>query len=191
MTKKKFKMDIWFAITIGLLLLYLVFLIFPMGNLFRMAFYDGENFTLKYFQTFFTKKYYTMTIANSFKVSTAATIVSMRRLTLLAVLAGMPRVLAASLTDIPSNETSRQSSLLDAARADCVRTLSSAAARQAMRHLISSAKAGSGDAALRMSATSSNCCWTARCAASRRKRSITMRRAIVARYVRKRARDGS
>ena len=77
MTKKKFKMDIWFAITIGLLLLYLVFLIFPMGNLFRMAFYDGENFTLKYFQTFFTKKYYTMTIANSFKVSTAATIVSL------------------------------------------------------------------------------------------------------------------
>ena len=77
MTKKKFKMDIWFAITLGLLLLYLVFLIFPMGNLFRMAFYDGEHFTLKYFQTFFTKKYYTMTIANSFKVSTAATVVSL------------------------------------------------------------------------------------------------------------------
>ena len=67
----------WLGITLGLLALYAVFLLFPMGNLFKMAFYDGEHFTLKYFVEFFTKPYYTSTIANSFKVSIAATIVSL------------------------------------------------------------------------------------------------------------------
>ena len=77
MTRKKMRMDVWFVITIVLLLLYILFLIYPLGNLFKMAFHNGEHFTLDYFITFFTKKYYTVTIANSFKVSTAATIVSM------------------------------------------------------------------------------------------------------------------
>lgn len=67
----------WLGITLGLLALYAVFLLFPMGNLFKMAFYDGEHFTLKYFVEFFTKPYYTSTIANSFKVSIAATVVSL------------------------------------------------------------------------------------------------------------------
>ena len=67
----------WLGITLGLLALYAVFLLFPMGNLFKMAFYDGEHFTLKYFVEFFTKPYYTSTIANRFKVSIAATVVSL------------------------------------------------------------------------------------------------------------------
>lgn len=77
MTRKKIRIDMWFGITLALLALYAVFLLFPMGNLFKMAFYDGEGFTLKYFVEFFTKPYYTSTIANSFKVSIAATIVSL------------------------------------------------------------------------------------------------------------------
>lgn len=67
----------WFGVTLILLALYAVFLLFPMGNLFRMAFYNGERFTLEYFVEFFTKPYYTSTIANSFKVSIAATVVSL------------------------------------------------------------------------------------------------------------------
>lgn len=67
----------WFGVTLILLALYAVFLLFPMGNLFKMAFYDGEHFTMKYFVEFFTKPYYTSTIANSFKVSIAATVVSL------------------------------------------------------------------------------------------------------------------
>lgn len=67
----------WFAVTLILLALYAVFLLFPMGNLFKMAFYNGEKFTLEYFVEFFTKPYYTSTIVNSFKVSIAATIVSL------------------------------------------------------------------------------------------------------------------
>ena len=77
MTQKKFRMDRWFGVTLILLALYAVFLLFPMGNLFKMAFYDGEHFTMKYFVEFFTKPYYTSTIANSFKVSIAATVVSL------------------------------------------------------------------------------------------------------------------
>ena len=77
MTQKKFRMDMWFGVTLILLALYSVFLLFPMGNLFKMAFYDGEHFTMKYFVEFFTKPYYTSTIANSFKVSIAATVVSL------------------------------------------------------------------------------------------------------------------
>lgn len=67
----------WFGVTLILLALYAVFLLFPMGNLFRMAFYTGERFTLEYFVEFFTKPYYTSTIVNSFKVSIAATVVSL------------------------------------------------------------------------------------------------------------------
>lgn len=67
----------WFGVTLILLALYAVFLLFPMGNLFRMAFYNGERFTLEYFVEFFTKPYYTSTIVNSFKVSIAATVVSL------------------------------------------------------------------------------------------------------------------
>ena len=77
MTHKKFRIDIWFGTTLVLLALYAVFLLFPMGNLFKMAFYNGEQFTLEYFVEFFTKPYYTSTIVNSFKVSIAATIVSL------------------------------------------------------------------------------------------------------------------
>lgn len=77
MTQKKFRKDMWFGVTLILLALYAVFLLFPMGNLFKMAFYDGEHFTMKYFVEFFTKPYYTSTIANSFKVSIAATVVSL------------------------------------------------------------------------------------------------------------------
>ena len=77
MTHRKFRMDMWFGITLVLLALYAIFLLFPMGNLFKMAFYDGEQFTLKYFVEFFTKQYYTSTIVNSFKVSIAATVVSL------------------------------------------------------------------------------------------------------------------
>lgn len=53
---------------------------------------------------------------------------------LLAVLAGMPSALAATFTGRPSDETSRHSSLLDAAKTGCVRTRSSAAFRQAKSH---------------------------------------------------------
>ena len=77
MTRKKIRLDMWFVITLVLLLLYGVFLLYPMGNLFKMAFSDGTHFTLKHFITFFTKKYYTSTIVNSFKVSLAATAISL------------------------------------------------------------------------------------------------------------------
>ena len=53
---------------------------------------------------------------------------------LLAVLAGRPSALAATFTGRPSDETSRHSSLLDAAKAGCVRTRSSVAFRQAKSH---------------------------------------------------------
>jgi len=77
MTKKAFRMDIWLVITLVLLVLYGIFLLYPMGNLFKMAFSDGTHFTLEHFITFFTRPYYTSTIWNSVKVSVAATVISL------------------------------------------------------------------------------------------------------------------
>lgn len=75
----KFRFDIWGFITIGLLLLYLVFLVYPVGNLLIQSVIDKTThaFTLDSFIKFFSKPYYFDTLMNSFKVSIMATILSL------------------------------------------------------------------------------------------------------------------
>lgn len=72
----KFRLDIWGVITLVIILLYLVFMIYPMGYLIVQSVIDGETgqFTMENFAKFFSKSYYSDTLLNSFKVSIAATI---------------------------------------------------------------------------------------------------------------------
>lgn len=69
MSKKK--LDIWFVITLAILGLYVLFMFYPLFSLFKSAVIDSETgqFTLAYFQKFFSKKYYTNTVVNSFTVT--------------------------------------------------------------------------------------------------------------------------
>jgi len=78
MNRKK-KIDLWTFISIGVLALYVIFLIFPMTNLISQAVRDKETgkFTLDYFVEFFSTPYYFNTLWNSFKVTTAVTILTM------------------------------------------------------------------------------------------------------------------
>lgn len=73
---KRFRLDVWGWTTIVILLLYALFLLYPLSLLLKMAFSDGVHFTLENFAKFFSRKYYSITLLNSFKVSIAATIVS-------------------------------------------------------------------------------------------------------------------
>lgn len=66
---KRFRLDVWGWTTIVILLLYALFLLYPLSLLLKMAFSDGVHFTLENFAKFFSRKYYSITLLNSFKVS--------------------------------------------------------------------------------------------------------------------------
>ena len=74
--KKKF--EVWTVMTIVFFLLFLLILVYPMFGILKQSLYDKEGaFTLANFAKFFSKKYYTNTIINSFKVTIAVTLVSL------------------------------------------------------------------------------------------------------------------
>lgn len=75
----KFRMDIWGWITLATIIFYGLFLLYPLTHLTKMAFYSPEtqSFSFNHFIKFFSKSYYFSTLANSFKVSIAATITSL------------------------------------------------------------------------------------------------------------------
>ena len=75
----KFRLDIWGFITLFVILLYVLFLLYPMGYLIRQSVFDGETgqFTMANFAKFFSKSYYFDTLFNSFKISIAATLLSL------------------------------------------------------------------------------------------------------------------
>lgn len=73
----RFRLDTWGTITLVILALYLLFMVYPLGNVIKMAFYGDGGFTLDNFVKFFSKRYYSSTLINSFKVSLAATAASL------------------------------------------------------------------------------------------------------------------
>ena len=75
---RKARFDLWTLVTFGLLALYGIFLIYPMMNLLTQAVIDKETgqFTLAYFVKFFSKPYYFNTLLNSFKVTSAVTVLT-------------------------------------------------------------------------------------------------------------------
>ena len=74
----KFRLDIWGFVTLGVIVLYAVFLVYPLGNMLVEAVYNKATqiFSLDQFIKFFSKPYYMNTLMNSFKVSIAATLTS-------------------------------------------------------------------------------------------------------------------
>lgn len=74
----KFKLDLWGFITLGVLVLYGIFLLYPLINMFREAIFNKTTGALdfSYFAKFFSKSYYLTPLFNSFKISLAATISS-------------------------------------------------------------------------------------------------------------------
>lgn len=76
---RKMRFDLWTIISLALLGLYAIFLIFPMMNLMTQAVVDKETgqFTLNYFIKFFNTPYYFNTLLNSFKVTTAVTVLTL------------------------------------------------------------------------------------------------------------------
>ena len=74
----KFRLDIWGIITLAMIAVYALFLIYPMAHLIRQSVIDGKTgeYSIVNFAKFFSKSYYFDTLFNSFKVSIAATILS-------------------------------------------------------------------------------------------------------------------
>ncbi|MGB4587991.1 MAG: iron ABC transporter permease [Clostridiaceae bacterium] len=81
---KKRRFNFWSAMTIIIVLIFSLFIIYPLLSLFVSAFKDPklQNFSWVNFQKFLSKKYYMRALGNSFKVTTLTT--------LLAVLIGAP-----------------------------------------------------------------------------------------------------
>ena len=79
MTKKKIKLDFWFFVKLGVLLVMLVFLIYPFFTLISRSFFSSkeEGFTLYNYIRFFTKPYYYRTLFNSLFVSITSTLSTM------------------------------------------------------------------------------------------------------------------
>ena len=76
--KTKRRREIWTILGLVLLLLFVIFFIYPCIRLLWEAFYtEKTGFTMKAFTKFFSKKYYYSTILNSFKVSAAVMLISL------------------------------------------------------------------------------------------------------------------
>lgn len=72
------KYDMWSFLTIVLLVMFAVFLIYPMLGLLRQSVLTPQGqLTLEHFRKFFSQRYYSSTIINSFKVSLAITAVTL------------------------------------------------------------------------------------------------------------------
>ena len=78
MAKSK-RFDMWFFVKIGLALLFFLILIYPMFGILRQSVLSPsqKGLTLEHFRKFFDGNYYISTLANSFKVTVAVTLLSM------------------------------------------------------------------------------------------------------------------
>ncbi|HPU63349.1 MAG TPA: iron ABC transporter permease, partial [Mobilitalea sp.] len=73
--KKVFNM--WQLMALGILALFLIFVVLPLGMiLYKSIIMNDGSISLAYFAKFFSKKYYWSTLVNSFKVTIVSTLVS-------------------------------------------------------------------------------------------------------------------
>lgn len=77
--KTKKKADMWLGVSIGILLLYGLFMLYPLVKMLIQSVFDNKTgeFTLRYFKQFFADNYYLSTLFNSFKVSICATAITL------------------------------------------------------------------------------------------------------------------
>jgi hypothetical protein len=84
MLNKKIKLDFWNIVTILIIIVFAIFLIYPLLSLFLDGFKDSKSgvWSLMNYIQFFSKKYYTSALVNSFKLTISVTVI--------AVLIGVP-----------------------------------------------------------------------------------------------------
>lgn len=90
------KFNLWTVLTLILLALFLLFVIYPIGMLMTKSLFTGSGVDLSYFVRFFTKKYYWITLVNSFKVTIMSTLV--------ACLIGVPMAYLLRSVKVPGSE---------------------------------------------------------------------------------------
>lgn len=75
-SKKKY--DVWTVVTLIIFLAYAIVLVFPLFTLLLKSFVNGETneFSLAYFQKFFSKPFYYEALFNSLKVTTVVTLLA-------------------------------------------------------------------------------------------------------------------
>lgn len=76
---KKRKIDMWVSVSLIILLLYVVFMMYPLVKILIQSVLDNETgqFSMQYFKQFFSDTYYFSTLLNSFKIAICVTIVSL------------------------------------------------------------------------------------------------------------------
>lgn len=79
MPKRKFKLDFWSIVTVGIIVVFALFLIYPLASLLLDGFRaEGTGaLTLANFTRFFTKKYYYRSIINSLRLTACVTVLSL------------------------------------------------------------------------------------------------------------------
>ena len=84
MLNKKIKLDFWNIVTLLTIIVFAIFLIYPLLSLFLDGFKDSKSgvWSLMNYIQFFSKKYYTSALINSFKLTISVTVI--------AVLIGVP-----------------------------------------------------------------------------------------------------
>ena len=84
MLNKKIKLDFWNIVTLLIIIVFAIFLIYPLLSLFLDGFKDSKSgvWSLVNYIQFFSKKYYTSALVNSFKLTISVTVI--------AVLIGVP-----------------------------------------------------------------------------------------------------
>ena len=84
MLNKKIKLDFWNIVTFLIIIVFAIFLIYPLLSLFLDGFKDSKcgAWSLMNYIQFFSKKYYTSALVNSFKLTISVTVI--------AVLIGVP-----------------------------------------------------------------------------------------------------
>lgn len=75
----KFRFSFWHVVTVCIIAVLAVFLVYPLIMLFTDGFREigTGRFTLDNFQNFFSRRFYTMAITNSFRLTTTVTIFSL------------------------------------------------------------------------------------------------------------------
>ncbi len=78
MNKRKQKFDFWSGMTFIIVVIFALFLVYPLFSLFLSGFKDSSTgaFTLNNFVKFFEKKYYYKSLLNSFAVTTCVTLLA-------------------------------------------------------------------------------------------------------------------
>ena len=76
--KKARKFDFWVAVALAIIILCLIFIVYPFLKLVVQSFQDPEShaFTLQNYLKFFQKKYYTQALGHSLLISTVVTVLA-------------------------------------------------------------------------------------------------------------------